>query len=219
MRRPLSPRHPTSRSTTPQPVAGLRPSRAEIPFRGSIGGGRGGHWFRLSRVNTSHDAHRGASSSVVAGSFDTTGSPLFGFSLLDPFGLPLQHASTAGARFTRGLQSPGTFRPQGFAPSRRLASPAALQACFILQALLGFTRRHRPRSTFRSHAERRIAEAPSSRNSPLPRRPCLRRTSSLALPRNQESFDPTLLTRAPESRSRKDRLLSASKRGARDLPS
>jgi hypothetical protein len=51
------------------------------------------------------------------------GAPLLRFG-------PLQRATIPGARMTRSFHLSGTFRPQGFAPSRRLSSPETLRGLF-----------------------------------------------------------------------------------------
>jgi len=48
-------------------------------------------------------------------------APLLGFR-------PLQRSTALGARMPRELQPPATIRPQGFPPSRRLASPKTMRA-------------------------------------------------------------------------------------------
>jgi len=43
---------------------------------------------------------------------------------------PLQRSTESGVRFTRRVPTAGTFRPQGFSPSRRLAPPETMQGLF-----------------------------------------------------------------------------------------
>jgi hypothetical protein len=50
---------------------------------------------------------------------------------------PLQRSTETGARITRRVPTADTVRPQGFSPSRRLASPATMAGLFHPTCVLG----------------------------------------------------------------------------------
>lgn len=124
------------------------------------------------------------------------------------------------------IPTSGSFRPQGFSPSRRLALPSALRACFIPLAPLGFHRSIGEQTGFdtdpdlrphglplqgslslrdgASFSEHRLQPAPG----PSRLLPCASSEPGDCLQQPPHSY-----TRATESRSRKDRFLSASFEG------
>jgi hypothetical protein len=82
---------------------------------------------------------------------------------------PLQRSTETGARITRRIPPAGTVRPQGFSPSRRLASPATMAGLFHPACVLGVeSGPHMLAKTFRPRQGRR-ARVPSSRLSLSPR--------------------------------------------------
>jgi len=94
---------------------------------------------------------------------------------------PLQRSTETGARITRRVPTAGTVRPQGFSPSRRLASPATMAGLFHPACVLGVE----PgppllARTFRSR-QGRCARVSSSRLSLPPRRARFGVLSSRAL--------------------------------------
>ncbi len=100
-------------------------------------------------LKASHDAWAGAASSVVAGGGEVAGSPLFGFSLLDPSASPSALVSDGRPLFPE-IPTSGTFRPQGFSTLSTVCFAHHPAGLFHPAALLGFPRRHRPHPTSRS---------------------------------------------------------------------
>jgi len=144
-------------------------------------------------------------------------APLLGFR-------PLQRSTALGARMPRELQPPATIRPQGFQPSRRLASPKTMQASSRFTAsglstddsctpaaLLGFHRTSGARLRSFDHWQGDGARVPSSRLSPPLRRTRFGGLSSLALraPRGNSLFKGNHVgaSGAAESRSQKSRCI------------
>jgi hypothetical protein len=134
-----------------------------------------------------------------AGGFHATRDPLFRFSASSkPFhpstapecaypgapllrSRPLQRSTETGARITRQVPIAGTVRPQGFSPSRRLASPVTMAGLFHPTCVLGVEPGPRLLAkTFRSR-QGRCARVSSSRLSLFPRRARVGVLSSLAL--------------------------------------
>jgi hypothetical protein len=96
---------------------------------------------------------------------------------------PSASCQSRGATYPRRApSSPVTLRPQGFAPSRRLAPPTTCQACFIPVPLLGFPFEACPRAVpyaLSSAGPLRFSAWPLRASPPLqgsstPRRSCTR---------------------------------------------
>jgi hypothetical protein len=126
---------------------------------------------------------------------------------------------SSGCPYAPEVPPSGTIRPQGFPPSRRLASPKTLRASSRLTSLkpcgpttrarplslLGFLRTSIARPGSFDHRQGDGARLPSSRPSPPPRRTRFGGLSSLALPSSQRQFrfkgTTWVLRGAAESRS------------------